>query len=389
MLKDIRQWCEQCRACQTRRSPVPKAKAPMGGSPVSRPLQRVAADILELPLTSRGHRYVLVVEDYFTKFVNVYALPNQTAETVARCLFEDYVLVHGVPEVLHSDQGRQFEAEVIQNLCRLLGIAKTRTAAYNPKSDGMVERHNRTLIDQLAKMLLSHGGEWDDHLKSVAFAYNTSKHSSTRFTPFYLMHGREARIPAEVLIPSGVGGIGSAATLPLYASSLVERLEIAFSAARVNAAEAQEKQKLYHDENSHHKGFTEGALVWLNNPTEGRTKLAPHWKGPYRVDQVLASGAEAALTYRIVNPLDMSERAQVVHHDRLKRYTLPLPAGSPNDSMSTPPSSSPSAGTSLDPPDNGDPPQQGQRDAFGTAPAYSRSGRMVRAPTRYQDFIRM
>uniref|UniRef100_A0A8C7WVX5 Integrase catalytic domain-containing protein n=1 Tax=Oryzias sinensis TaxID=183150 RepID=A0A8C7WVX5_9TELE len=313
-------WWTDCCACQTRRSPVPKAKAPMGGSPVSRPLQRVAADILELPLTSRGHRYVLVVEDYFTKFVNVYALPNQPAETVARCLFEDYVLVHGVPEVLHSDQGRQFEAEVIQNLCRLLGIAKTRTAAYNPKSDGMVERHNRTLIDQLAKMLLSHGGEWDDHLKSVAFAYNTSKHSSTRFTPFYLMHGREAQIPAEVLIPSGVGGIGSAATLPLYVSSLVGRLEIAFSAARVNEAEAQEKQKLYHDENSHHKGFTEGALVWLNNPTEGRAKLAPHWKNPYRVDQVLASGAEAALTYRIVNPLDLSERAQVVHHDRLKRY---------------------------------------------------------------------
>uniref|UniRef100_A0A8C7WTG9 Gypsy retrotransposon integrase-like protein 1 n=1 Tax=Oryzias sinensis TaxID=183150 RepID=A0A8C7WTG9_9TELE len=233
MLKDIRQWCEQGRACQTRRSPVPKAKAPMGESPVSRPLQRVAADILELPLTSRGHRYVLVVEDYFTKFVNVYALPNQTAKTVARCLFEDYVPVHGVPEVPHSDQCRQFEAEVIQNLCRLLGIAKTRTVAYNPKSDGM-----------LAKMLLSHGGECDDHLKSVAFAYNTSKHSSTRFTPFYLMHGREARILAEVLIPSGVGGIGSAVTLPSYASSLVERLEIALSAARVNAAEAQEKQKL-------------------------------------------------------------------------------------------------------------------------------------------------
>uniref|UniRef100_A0A8C7WRX1 Gypsy retrotransposon integrase-like protein 1 n=1 Tax=Oryzias sinensis TaxID=183150 RepID=A0A8C7WRX1_9TELE len=225
MLKDIRQWCEQCRACQTRRSPVPKAKVPMGGSPVSRPLQRVAADILELPLTSRGHRYVLVVEDYFTKLVNVYALPNQTAETVARCLFEDYVLVHGVPEVLHSDQGRQFEAEVIQNLCRLLGIAKTRTAAYNLKSDGMVERHNRTLIDQLAKMLLSHGGEWDDHLKSVAFVYNTSKHSSTWFTPFYLMHGREARIPAEVLIPSGVGGIGSAATSESFVNLGVEEEE--------------------------------------------------------------------------------------------------------------------------------------------------------------------
>lgn len=54
-------------------------------------------------MTSKGNRYVLVVEDYFTKFVNLYALPNQTAQSVAQCLFEDYVLVHGLPEVVHSD----------------------------------------------------------------------------------------------------------------------------------------------------------------------------------------------------------------------------------------------------------------------------------------------
>lgn len=126
---------------------------------------------------------MLVVEDCFTKFVNLYALSNQSAQTVAQCLFEDYVLIHGVPETLHSDQGCQFEVEVVQNLCRLLHIKKTRSTPYHPQSDGMVERFNRTLIDQLAKTLLTHGGEWDDYVKHVAFAYNTSPHSSTCFTP--------------------------------------------------------------------------------------------------------------------------------------------------------------------------------------------------------------
>ncbi len=79
-----------------------------------RPFERVAVDILELPVTSA--RYVLVVEDYFTKFVNLYPLPNQSAQTVAHCLFEDYVLLHGVPETLHSDHGCQSEAEVVQTL---------------------------------------------------------------------------------------------------------------------------------------------------------------------------------------------------------------------------------------------------------------------------------
>ncbi|KAL0151982.1 hypothetical protein M9458_052700 [Cirrhinus mrigala] len=89
---------EQCKACQTRHSPVPAYRAPMGGSQSVRPFERVAMDILELPVTSKGNRYVLVVEDYCTKFVNLYPLPNQSAQTVAHCLFEDYVLLHGVPE---------------------------------------------------------------------------------------------------------------------------------------------------------------------------------------------------------------------------------------------------------------------------------------------------
>ena len=76
----------------------------------------MATDILELPMTSKGNRYVLVVKDHFTKYVNLYALPNQTAQSVTQCLFEDYVLVHGIPEAVHSDQGQQFQAEIVQRL---------------------------------------------------------------------------------------------------------------------------------------------------------------------------------------------------------------------------------------------------------------------------------
>uniref|UniRef100_A0A3B3CH96 Integrase catalytic domain-containing protein n=1 Tax=Oryzias melastigma TaxID=30732 RepID=A0A3B3CH96_ORYME len=391
MLRDIRQWCEQCRACQTRRCPAPKPRAPMGGSSVNRPLQRVAADILELPVTSTGNRYVLVVEDYFTKFVNLYALPNQTAQTVARCLFEDYVLVHGVPETLHTDQGRQFEAEVVQLLCRWMGIKKTRTTPYHPKSDGMVERHNRTLIDQLAKMLLSHGGEWDEFLKVVCFVYNTTKHSSTHFSPFYLMHGREARVPADVLVPNRLLDLQSAGFVPAYASALVSRLGAAFGAARLHAAEAhKKKQKLYHDENVCHRPFVVGALVWLSNPVESRTKLAPHWKGPYRVEQVLTSGGEAALTYRIVNPYDLLDKALVVHHDRLKPYTLPTPAVSDRTTHAPSPIHRHHGGP-LQPREGGLPERDclnaGQEDSSFVVPGYSRSGRQVKPPSRFHDFV--
>lgn len=81
----------------------PKASSAYGG----------CSSNLELPVTSKGNRCVLVVEDYFTKFVNLYTLANQTAQSVTQCLFDDYVLLQGIPEAFHSDQGRQFESEIV------------------------------------------------------------------------------------------------------------------------------------------------------------------------------------------------------------------------------------------------------------------------------------
>lgn len=334
MYRDIKDWCEKCKACQTRRSPVPAQRAPMGGSQSVRPFERVAMDLLELPVTSRGNRYVLVVEDYFTKYVNLYPLPNQSAQTVAQCLFEDYVLLHGVPGTLHSDQGRQFEAEVVQILCRLLSIKKTRTTPYRPQSDGMIERFNRTLIDQLAKTLLTYGGEWDEYVKHVAFAYNTTTHSSTRFTPFFLTHGREARVPADVLLPTRVLDSQMSVSHTEFVTSLLTKLDSAFSGARMHSEAAHDHQKLYHDVGLRHQPYRVGAMVWLHNPVESRMKLAPHWKGPYEVVQVMDSCGEVGLTYRIVNPLDIGEKAQVVHYNRLRPYTLPVSSMSPTRSLS-------------------------------------------------------
>ena len=104
----------------------------MRTSQAERPFQRVAADILELPVTSKGNWYVLVVEDYFTKFVNPDAIADQKATTVAECLFQNYILEHGVMETLHTDMGRQFESDMVKHLCRLLGVKKTHTTPYNP-----------------------------------------------------------------------------------------------------------------------------------------------------------------------------------------------------------------------------------------------------------------
>ncbi|KAK3513982.1 hypothetical protein QTP70_000824 [Hemibagrus guttatus] len=97
---------------------------------------------------------------------------------------------------------------------------------------------------------------------------------------------------------------------------------------------AHDRQKLYHDAGLRHQPYYVGAMVWLHNPVESRMKLAPHWKGPYRIAQVMDSCGEQGLTYRIKNPFDSGERAQIVHYNRLRPYTLPVSPRSQNKTLS-------------------------------------------------------
>ena len=111
----------------------------------------VATDLVgPLPESDIRNKYILVVPNYFTCWVEAFPLPNQEASTVATKLVDEIFLRFGVPEKLHSDHGRQFEAQMITELCKLLNIHKTHTTPYHPRGDGLVERFNRTLFSMLA-----------------------------------------------------------------------------------------------------------------------------------------------------------------------------------------------------------------------------------------------
>lgn len=326
MFRDVKMWCKQCIPCDARRSPIPHQRAPMKTIVATEPFQKVAADILELPITSRGNRYVLVVQDYFSKYVNLYAIPDQRSITVAKCLFENFICEHGIPEMLHTDQGRQFESDLVKHLCQLLGIHKTRTSPYHPQCDGMIERFNRTLIDQLAKSLLQQAGEWDDCLNQVAMAYNTSPHSTTGFTPFFLTHGHEARMPANVLLPNNTPSSSTPGSPADYVAQLTQKLQSAFRSAEQNRDSAHNQQKRQYDKHLKHTPYVSGDLVWLNDPTTSKQKLAPHWKGPFEVLECLGSDVDSpGVTYKIRYLLDQSDKSQIVHYNRLRPYNAPVP----------------------------------------------------------------
>ena len=153
-------------------------------------MQVVSVDILgPLPESEAGNSYVLVAGDHFTKWMEAYAIPNQEAITVARKLTDEMFCRFSPPEQLHSDQGRQFESDLIKHICKILNVQKTRTSPYHPQCDGLVERFNRTLLHMLATTTREHPFDWEDQIRKVCMAYNTSVQASTGYTPFFMMFG--------------------------------------------------------------------------------------------------------------------------------------------------------------------------------------------------------
>ena len=199
--RDVKMRCKlSCTTCNSWKAPPERARAPLETSIVQRPLQRVAMDILgPLPETPRGNRYILVIGDYFTKWKEAFPLKDTEAVTVARVFVNEYICRFGVPDSLHIDQGKNFEAKIIKEICASLDIKNTRITAYHPQSDGLVERFNRTLLGMLSMMVKEDEQGWDLLLPPLLLAYQTSHHATTGATPFELMFGHNLCLPEDVL----------------------------------------------------------------------------------------------------------------------------------------------------------------------------------------------
>ncbi len=193
MFSDVFRFCKGCLTCAAYRGGGRRSKPPLRSIPVGGPFERVGVDLMEMPLTMQGNRYVIVFVDYLTKWVEAYPLADQTSETIARVLVDQILCRHGVPRELLSDRGANFLSEVIRDVCKMAGMKKVNTTAYHPQTDGLVENFNKTLRSMLAKHSRSFGDQWDIHLQQLLLAYRTKSHESTGESPFFLVYGRDAR----------------------------------------------------------------------------------------------------------------------------------------------------------------------------------------------------
>ena len=160
----IRDKITACHMCVARKSPVNRHQL-MGHVPVSGKFEHVAMDLLDVSvISSKGHKYILVVCDYFTKYTEAYPLTNNTARSVADALMDKWLPTFGFPLFVHSDHGKEFDNKIVHILSELFGTVKTKTTPYHPRSDGLVERFNRTLLAMLAMFVSREHDNWDDLL---------------------------------------------------------------------------------------------------------------------------------------------------------------------------------------------------------------------------------
>jgi transposase InsO family protein len=219
------------------------------------PFERIAIDVAgPFPRSDQENGYLLIAMDYFTKWPEAYAIPNQETATVAEALVTNFCRF-GVPRELHSDQGCNFQSRLMQEVLECLGVNKTRTTPLHPQSDGMVERYIKTVEEHLRKVIASHQRDWDARLPIFLLAYRASTDDTTGLTPANLVFGRELRLPSDLLF--GAPPDKEHPTID-HAADLVDRLHNIHNYARKHLKLASDRMKTRYDRAANCAGYHEG-----------------------------------------------------------------------------------------------------------------------------------
>ena len=245
MGKDVNSYCKKCHNCQVSKYTNHRTKPYLQPLPVVGPMERIIVDTISFPasVTKAGNRHILVFIDSFTKYVQMVATADNTAETVARVLIDNIIVRHGAPKVLLSDNGPNFASELCNAICHQMNVEKKFSTPYAPQTQGLVERFNRTL----ANMIRSYCTDllyWDKTLPLLQFAYNSSVQESTRFSPFYLLYGRDPVLPMDhtYQLPIPVHR-----DVVSYIDSLKRKLHDVWAVTANNLAIAQKCQQRHYD----------------------------------------------------------------------------------------------------------------------------------------------
>ena len=311
MAVDVEKKVKTCGRC-VRRKALPEKAAPLVNINTTRPLELLCMDFLSLEPDSSGTKDILVMTDHFTKFAVAIPTPNQKARTVAKCLWDHFIVHYGFPERLHSDQGPDFESHMIKELCQVASIHKVRTTPYHPRGNP-VERFNRTLLGMLGTLKNQEKSRWREYVKPLVHAYNCTRNEVTGFTPYELMFGRHPRLPVDLAFGLPVRG-GQHKSHSQYVQTLKSRLQESYKIATTNAAKTANRNKTRYDRRVTVSDLGVGDRVLIRNVRlRGKHKLSDKWEA---IVHVVVSRAGTLPVYT-VKPENSDGPLRTLHRDLL------------------------------------------------------------------------
>ena len=314
---EVSAFIRACEVCDRERIPNPAPRAPLGHLPADQPFAALYIDIVggqnSLSLGA-SPKSILTMIDGLTGWAEAVPIADQTAVTVARAVYAEWIARYGVPEQLHSDRGVQFESAVFAELCDTFGVDKTRTTPYRPQANGKCERFNRTLVAMLRRAVLKRPYDWEPLLPTVLQAYRSSITESTGFTPFRLAFGREMRLPIDLGSPTP----DPPREIRTFAAELAEDLEWSYRVAREVIGLGHRRAESRYNERVVSKQYKPGVLVRVlvhTHPHGVPSKLNAKYSGLCEVIEVRGP----TLTLRELD----SQRVFTASHDAVRASTLP------------------------------------------------------------------
>ena len=267
----------QCRCLIAKKPNIPD-RAPLVPVEATYPFEIISIHFFHLDRASGGYEYALVVCDHFTRFTQVYATKNKYATSAATKVYNEFILNFGFLAKIHHDRGGEFNNKLFKQLHKLAGIKNTMTTPYHPMGNGQPERFNRTIINMLKTLNEKEKGAWAKYIAKLAFAYNSTSNKATGFSPFFLMFGREARLPID-----GIFGIEpektGKKTYDAFVRDWKKTMESAIQIAGKNTEKMRNANEKSYNQKVRGAEIKVGDKVLLRNCEKGGTgKMRAHFE---------------------------------------------------------------------------------------------------------------
>ena len=264
MAVQVKEHIGKCHPCLAFKARQPKA--PLENIMATHPLELVHLDFLCLEPGKGQEENVLVITDHSTRYAQAYVTRTQMAQTMAKTLWDKFIVHYGLLKKILTDQGHNFESQLVADLCELIGVQKIWTSPYHLQTNGQCERFNSTLINMLGTLPKEKKSEWKNHVGTLVHVYNCTLNSATGFSPYYLMFGRQ---PCTIMEPN--------------TTKFVQKLREQIKWAHEKAEAFQAKEAKRHKHNYNKKGraaaLEVGDMVLVHvTAFKGRHKMQDRWE---------------------------------------------------------------------------------------------------------------